>query len=228
MTHVYTITTGTDVSLTDLNDALESTTLGRVLTDRDQTASEQTVDGTTEYRARIYAADTEARADVLAELETAVSAATTATIDYRHRWAEYDAARRVDPHYYPSDMATGLRADVSLTNSDGYTSTTSAAYRIGNTDHQIESTTHDHTPPTEYVRIDRLIGTPGGLDVLEGDPHGNPAEVGTQPTAPAVPTDSVGLGTVVVKSHVDRIVHGGLNAESQGGEATTKTTVYQK
>lgn len=229
MTHEYTITTNTDVSLTDLNDALDATTFNRVLTDRDQTATERTLIGdTTEYRARIYAADTEARADVLAELENAVSIATTASIEYRHTWTECDDTRRSNPDYYPSDMATGLRADVTLTNSGDYTSTTSAAYRIAGTNHEITDATHDHSPATDYVRIDRLVGTSDGFEVLEGQPHGNPAEVTTQPSAPDVPTDAVGLGTVVVKSHVDRIVHGGLTAETQPTDATKPEIVYEK
>jgi len=228
MAHGYTITTDTDVSLSDLNDALAATGFERVLTDRDQTATERDpIDADPEYRATIYAADTEPRADVIAELEDAVSAATTATIEYRHTWQEYDADRRADTAYYPSDLTTGLRADVSVSD-DGYMTTTTAAYRIDDINHNIDAATHDHSPPSDYMRVDRLVATADGLDVLEGDPHGEPAVIGSQPNPPATPADAVSLGTVVVKSVVDRIIRGGVDPETQVGDATERTVVFEK
>lgn len=229
MAHEYTITTSTDVSLSNLNDALAATPFERVFTESEQTATKtDPIDGPAEYRATVYAADTEARDTALQALKTAVSDAATATIDYRHTWRDYDDGRRSDEKYYPSDLITGLRADVSLSDTDDYTTTTTAAYRINDTNHNITDATHTHTPPSDYMRIDRLIGTPAGLEVLEGDPHGQPAVVGSQPSAPDTPADAVSLGTVVVKTVVDRIIRGGLTAETQVGEPTERTTIFEK
>jgi len=227
MTHQFTITTGTGASLSTLNDSLSATTFQRVLTARDQTFSyRETIDGTTEYRATVYAADTEARADVLAELESVVADATTATIDHRHTWAEYDNTRIADPDYYFTDAEAGHRTNPTAEHADGWTIDAEAAYHVVNTAHTAtQSFTID--PPSKYARRDRIVADADGLRVLTGKSFDEPN--GPAPLeAPPTPTDAVSVATVTVKTHIDRIPHGGIDTNTLVGDPSETETLFQK
>lgn len=227
MAHQFTITTGTDASLSTLNDSLSATTLERVLTDRDQTFSErETTDGTTEYRATVYAADTEARADVLADLESVVTEATTATIDHRHTYAEYDDARIADPSYYHADAETGHRTDPTAEHAGGWTVDAETAYHIADTEHTAtQSFTID--PPSKYARRDRIVADADGLRVITGESFDEPNGT-APPDAPPTPTDAVSVAVVTVKAHIDRIPHGGIELDTLVGDPSATETLFQK
>jgi len=227
MAHQFTITTGTDASLSMLNDTLSATTFQRVLIDRDQTFNErETIDGGTEYRATIYAADTEARADVLAELESVVTEATTATIDYRHTWGEYDDTRIADPDYYSTDAEATHRTDPIAEHAGGWQIDTEADYYITDTEHTAtQSFTID--PPSKYARRDRIVADADGLRVVTGESFDEP-NGSAPPDAPPTPTDAVSVATVTVKTHIDRTPHGGIDTETLVGDASETETLFQK
>jgi len=227
MTHQFTITTGTDASLSTLNDTLSATTFERVLTDRNQTFSErETINGTTEYRASVYAADTEARADVLAALESVVADATTATIDYRHTWTEYDDTRIADPDYHPIDAEAGHRTNPTAEHAGGWTIDAEADYHITDAEHTAtESFTID--PPDKYARRDRIVANADGLRVITGESFAEP-NGSAPPDAPPTPTDAVSVATLTVKTHIDRIPYGGIDTDTLVGDASETETLFQK
>jgi len=228
MAQKYRIRTGSDATLSTLNSALSNTTFERVLTDRDQTFSEQTdINGdVTGYAATVYAADPEPRDSIETELQDVVSSATTATIQRRHVWRDYDDTRIADPTYYPSHISDGLRADPTLTTDGWGVAVNVDSLHAGSEASAAATLTFEQ--PTDYMRRDRLVVDDTGLSVLSGTAVGEPAITGEQTTAPDVPTDAVSVAVVTVKQHIDRIPHGGINAATQVGEASDRTTVYEK
>jgi len=229
MAYEYRIETGGDADEQTLNNALDDTTFERVLTGRDQTFSERhAIDGTLEgYRATVYAADTEARDAVETALEDVVSSASTATIERRHVWREYDDDRIGDPTYYPSHISDGLRADPDIS-VDGFDVSISVASIHGGAEASASATLTIDAATADYIRRDRIIADSGGLSIKQGTAVGQPAETDEQPVAPDTPAGAVSVAVVTVKEHIDRIPNGGIEAAEQVGDPSNRTAVFKK
>jgi len=229
MAYEYRIETGDGTDKQTLNDALAGATFDHVLGDRDQTFSERRViDGTLEgYQATVYAADTESRDAVESELESVVSSATTATIERRHVWREYDAARIDDPAYYPHHISDGLRADPGI-DVDGYDVAVAVESIHGGAEASASATLTVDSATADYIRRDRITVDSGGLSIKQGTAVGEPADTGKQPVAPDTPAGAVSVAVVTVKEHIDRIPNGGIEAAEQVGDPSDRTVVFEK
>jgi len=229
MAYEYRIQTGGDADEQTMNNALDDTTFERVLTGRDQTFSERrAIDGTLEgYRATVYAADTEARDAVETALEDVVSSTSTATIERRHVWREYDDDRIGDPTYYPSHISDGLRADPDIS-VDRFDVSISVASIHGGAEASASATLTVDPATDDYIRRDRVVVDGDGLSIAKGTAVGEPSETGDQPSAPPTPSGAVSVATVTVKEIIDRIPNGGIEAADQVGDPSDQTTVFEK
>ena len=229
MAYEYRIETGTDADEQTLNTELNDTTFERVLSGLDQTFNERrAIDGTLEgYRATVYAADTEQRDAVETALEDVISSATTATIERRHVWREYDDGRIDDPTYYPSHISDGLRADPDIS-VDGFDVSITVESIHGGAEASASATLTINPATDDYIRRDRVVVDGDGLSVAKGTAVGEPSETSDQPAAPSTPSGAVSVATVTVKEHIDRIPNGGIEAAEQVGDASDRTTVLEK
>jgi|APHM01.1.fsa_nt_gi hypothetical protein len=229
MAHEYRIETGDATDAQTLNDALATTAFDRVLTDRNQTFSERgPIDSTLEgCQATVYAADTEDRVSVETELEDVVASATAATIERRHVWSEYDDSRISDPTYYPSHISDGLRTDPDIA-VDGFDLSVAVDSIHGGTEASASATLAIEPATADYIRRDRIVVDSDGLSIIQGTAVGEPAETGQQPVAPDTPSGALSVGTVTVKEHIDRVPNGGVDAASLVGDASDRTTVFEK
>ena len=225
--HYRLTTTDSTASSTEFNNDLGALGLSTVLTDHDQTFSErgtELTDEPTEYRATVFVADTEPLEDADAGLKSVVEDAESATIRRRHTWREYDDETVADPDYYDVNAESGLRTNPTVEHTEGYNVEVAAKIHIDGTEYDHE-TTVEIPEPTDYARKDRLVATADGIGRIAGDDGPKPVNELPYPDTPA---DAVSLGSVVVKDHIERIPHGGINVDTVGGRPSDWQTVYKK
>ena len=225
MTYQYTLTTDDGTDRETLNDRLTDLTLTTTQDTREFTErNTELTDEPTEYRARVYLADTEPLEDADSELKSVVEDAESATIQRRHTWREYDDETIADPDYYDVNAEKGLRTNPTINHTEGYNVEVAAKIHIDGTEYD-HSDTLEIPEPTDYARKDRLVATADGIKRIAGEP--GPKPVNKLPY-PDTPENAVSLGSVVVKEHIERIPRGGINTDTIGGRPSDWQTVYKK
>lgn len=135
-----------------------------------------------------YVADTADADAVVAELETQLSGAEWATVEYRHTLAEYDDAEYMDDPDYYHPVHT-IRSTPTLSIIDGYTLGVEADVVIDGSETSID-TTIDIDPVSDgYSRTDTIDATADGVSINDG---------------------GVTVGTVTVKEPVEGIPEAGI------------------
>jgi len=203
MSHELTIRDDNALDVSALKSDIGALSYERILPDRTTELEVQTgLDGDDDTYGCYQFADTAPKADIVADLEALLP--DTATVEYRHTWAEYDDTLIDDPAYYPSHWSDGLRAPPTA-NNGGKTMSVSADYLHGGVEYS-DSKDFEFTVPTEYGRTDVIVADADGLHHIEGVEHANPAKSEAEWTLPDY--SGVLIARVPMKNHLQRIPNG--------------------
>lgn len=150
-------------------------------------------------------ADTEPKADVIAELKAQLTGADWTTVEYRHALAEYREPEYCDDetYYHP---VHGLRTPVSIEWLEGFTVAVEAAYVLDGTEYSIDTEATIAPAEDAFSRTDTLVGTAEGLE------HNGAG---------------VPLGRVTVKEPIDRIPRSGITVEDYPNGRDEAETVLE-
>ena len=162
------------------------------------------IDGDDDTYGCYHYADTEPKDDIVADIEAILP--DTATVDYRHTWAEYDDTKTNDATYYPSHWDSGFRAPPTVSD-DGTTVSVSAEYLHGGSEHT-DSLKTDLPIPSDYGQVHVTVADDSGLSVVSSNEVPNPKEKDTEWPEPAF--SGVEVARVTMKSHIDRVPNGGI------------------
>lgn len=122
-------------------------------------------------------------------------------IESRRSTVEYrDTVHARDPDYYRPSLTNGVRADTQLRQTEHLEARLSAPqYLVNGTEYRGESQTLSFQGHDTTQRVDRVIGTPSGVEIIVGTPS-------IDPSPPAEPSDSTTLALVTLyPSEIDAI-----------------------
>ena len=205
MSHELTIRDDNALDTTTLTSDIDALGYERILPDQTTELEVRTgIDGESDTYGRYHYADTEPKADIVADIEVILP--DTATVDYRHTWDEYDDNKTNDVTYYPSHWDSGLRAPPTVSD-DSTTVSVSVDYLYGGTEHT-DSLETDLPIPNEYGQVHVIVADDTGLSVVSSDEVPNPKENDAEWPEPGF--TGVEVARVTMKSHIDRVPNGGI------------------
>lgn len=206
MSHELTIRDDNALDVQTLKSDFDALPYNRILPDRSTGLNVRTVlDGDDDTYGRYHYADTGPKADIVADIRALLPG--TATVEYRHTWAEYDDAKDADATYYPSHWSDGLRTS-PIVSGDGTTITASAEYLHNDTELSGDLTTDLSVPSSDYGQVHVIVADDSGLRVVSSAEVPNPKENGTEWPTPDF--QGVEVARVEMKQHIDRIPRGGI------------------
>ena len=205
MSHELTIRNDNALDVSALKSDIDALTYKRILPDKTTELEVRNgIDGDGDTYGRYHYSDTEPKADIVADIEAILP--DTATVDYRHTWAEYDDAKTNDASYYPSHWDSGLRAPPTVSD-DGTTVSVSVDYLHGGSEYG-DSLETDLPIPSEYGQVHVIVADDAGLSVVSSAEVPNPKENDTEWPEPDF--TGVEVARVTMKSHIDRVPNGGI------------------
>lgn len=203
MSHTLTIRDESALDAQALASDIDALSYERILPDRKTELGVRTgLDGDGDTYGLYHFADTEPKADIVADV-TAILPDTT-TVDYRHTWSEYDDTLTNDPAYYPSHWNSGIRSPPTATNG-GKTMSVSVDYLFNGAEYSA-SAEFEFTVPEKYGRTDVIVADANGLTHIEGSEHSNPAKSDSEWSKPD--HSGVFVAKVPMKNHIPRIPNG--------------------
>jgi len=205
MSHELTIRDDNALDTTTLTSDIDALGYEQILPDQTTELEVQTgIDGDDDTYGRYQYADTEPKADIVADVEAILP--DTATVDYRHTWAEYDDRNTNDGTYYPSHWDSGLRAPPTVTDT-GTAVSVSVDYLYGGTEYA-DSLETDLPVPNEYGQVHVIVADDAGLSVVSSNEVPNPKE--NDAKWPEPDFTGVEVARVTMKRHIDRVPNGGI------------------
>ena len=205
MSHELTIRDDNALDTTTLTSDIDALRYEQILPDQTtELAVRNGIDGDGDTYGRYHYSDTEPKADIVADIEAILP--DTATVDYRHTWAEYDDTKTNDATYYPSHWDSGLRAPPTVSDT-GTTVSVSAEYLHGGTEYS-DSLETDLPVPSDYGQVHVIVADDTGLSVVSSAEVPNPKENDTEWPEPDF--TGVEVARVTMKSHIDRVPNGGI------------------